>query len=179
MLSNGSDALHCHVGRSRLSAAFSRLLPLSPGCCRSRVLPGRAGEATAPSGAHHSIELPILPSTLMNWTRVLLYTGLLYVATFLAGFVPGVIRGFYTASGSAPPSWLPLLQGGLSALALFLVFHRLGRVQRECPWTHAAAVWLGVVALLLLNVFLGQSVAQLLAGIVPSAPAAAGMGMTL
>jgi hypothetical protein len=116
----------------------------------------------------------------MNWKRILLFIGLTFVATLIAGFVPGLIRGFYNASGSAPPSWIVLLQGGLVPLAIFLVFVRLGRVQREQPWQHAALVWLGAVVLSFLNFLFGQPLSQFLIGIAISAiMAAAGMGFGL
>ena len=102
----------------------------------------------------------------MNWGRVLRYIGLAFLATFIAGFIPGAIRGVYKATGSLPPDWTYLLQTVLGQVALFLVFVRFARIQHERTRAHAAFVLGGTLTISLLNLFLGQSLGEFFLGIV-------------
>lgn len=118
----------------------------------------------------------------MNWKRIQLFIGLTLVALVIAAAVHGCVEGTAAGvSGGAAPNWTVQLDRGFVPLALFLVFFRLGRVQQERPWEHAALVWLGAFVLWFLGDFLyGVPLGQILIDIaVYTTGAVAGMGIGL
>jgi len=102
----------------------------------------------------------------MNLKRIVLWAGLAYLATFVAGFLPGMIRGVYAGGGGTVPEWTFILQALLVPAAMLIVFFRFARVQRERTVAHATAVWALLVVISVTNLVLGITLSAWLISIV-------------
>lgn len=96
----------------------------------------------------------------MNWTRICRYTLLVVLATFLAGFVPGFMRGVYQTHNALPPAWVDALQSLLLPAAVLIVFLFLARAQSERTISHAMAVWALTTVVSTGNMALGVTPAE-------------------
>ncbi len=105
----------------------------------------------------------------LNWGRILLYVVFIIGATFIGGFIPGVIKGVYSASGDIAPSWVAVLQGILVPLFALVVYVRFARIQRDRLMAHVIAIWGLSSAASLLNLLLGLSVGLWAGGVIFSA----------
>lgn len=78
----------------------------------------------------------------MNWKLIWKYTGLILAATFAAGFLFGLINGFYVNAGTLSPFGLVIFAGLANILITTIAFAKLSLKQRERTILHAIAVLL-------------------------------------
>lgn len=76
----------------------------------------------------------------MNWKRIMIYIGILFLSTILASLPFGVANGFFQAQGKAIPIWVKIGPAISVPCATLIVFLFLSRSQEENPWGHAVIV---------------------------------------
>ena len=108
----------------------------------------------------------------MNIRRICVFAVLEFLATALAAFPLGVIKGMCRASGEPVPTWVLPLQGLAVPFAAMMVFLFMGYVQRHQPFRHGLIVALLVWAVSMpINVLgFGQPLWQWAVGIVLMVP---------
>ncbi len=76
----------------------------------------------------------------MNWKRIAVFVGMLFLATGAASFPFGFIQGLLAAQHRQVPGWVPVAQMMAVPVAAAGVFYLLARRQADRPWGHALAV---------------------------------------
>lgn len=112
----------------------------------------------------------------LNWSRILKYTLLMIIVTFVVGFFFGVITSFYTrAGGNATefstkifgnlPYWLQVTQSIAAMGGVILVFALLSYKQRERTLIHVLIVGLISWLIGLVNILFGQPLIEWAGGV--------------
>jgi len=104
----------------------------------------------------------------MNWKRIIIYVGILFLATAVAAFPFGFIVGFLQAAGKVAPLWITLGQAVAISLTSILVFAHLAKRQREKTFLHAWCVGIGawLISFPINVLFLRQPILVWIAGII-------------
>jgi hypothetical protein len=122
----------------------------------------------------------------MNAKRIIVWSIWSYLATFIAGVIPGVVQGTYASAQLPDPAWIYPLQVLLFSGSVLVVFFLFARVQRERTVAHAVAVWVLVaVGSHILNVVLGLEFpmeelikTSVMSGLLAAMGVGAGLGFT-